>query len=323
MLTRRDFLTIGGVSLLGACRPPRRREDPPAEARPATEPSGTQPATEPTWMQTRAIPKTGEEIPVIGLGTWQTFDVGAREDERAPLLEVLQEFFAAGGRVIDSSPMYGAAESVVGDLVKQAGLTGKMFLATKVWTSGRAEGEAQIERSMQRMGAARLDLLQIHNLLDWRTHLKTLRALKEEGRIRYIGITHYARSAFDEMEKIIRTEELDFVQLPYSIAVREAEKRLLPAAQERRLAVLVMRPFEGGSLFSKTRGHPLPDWASEFDCTSWAQFFLKWIVGHPVVTCPIPATSKPKHLRDNVAAGAGRLPTEEHRRRMVELIESL
>ena len=269
-------------------------------------------------MLTRKHPRSGEALPVIGMGTWQTFDVGSDPAERAPLRQVLQRFLEAGGRVIDSSPMYGRAEQVVGELLAELGEQSKPFLATKVWTSGKAEGQQQMRESMRKMGQGRMDLMQIHNLLDWRTHLPVLREWKAEGRFRYIGITHYQLSAFDELERLMREESLDFVQLPYSLAVREAEKRLLPVAAETGTAVLVMRPFESGALFRQVRGKPLPPWAKDFDCTSWAEFFLKYILGHPAVTCPIPATSNPRHLEDNLRAGTGRLPDETMRARMVE-----
>jgi diketogulonate reductase-like aldo/keto reductase len=268
-------------------------------------------------MLTRPIPKTGEALPVIGLGTWQTFDVGAGQEERGPLGQVLKDFLAAGARVIDSSPMYGRAEGVVGALLKELGPAQRPFLATKVWTSGKQEGERQMEESLRRMGTERLDLMQIHNLLDWKTHLPTLRAWKAAGRIRYLGVTHYQLSAFDELERLLRTEALDFIQLPYSLAVREAEKRLLPAAADTGTAVLVMRPFEAGALMRKVQGKPLPPWAADLDCASWSSFFLKFILGHPAVTCPIPATGNPRHLADNLQAGFGRLPTEAQRRQMV------
>ncbi len=269
-------------------------------------------------MLLRPIPRTGEKIPAVGLGTWQTFDVGGSEGERGPLAEVLRLFFAAGGRVIDSSPMYGRAESVVGDLLRRVRPASAPFLATKVWTRGRSAGEEQMRESMRRMGTETMDLMQIHNLLDWETHLPTLRAWKDAGRLRYVGITHYALGAFDEMERILRKEKLDFVQLPYSVEVREAERRLLPAAAETGTAVLVMRPFEKGALFRAVRGRPLPAWAAEIDCRSWAEVFLKFILSHPAVTCAIPATSKPHHLAENVRAGTGRLPDEALRRRMAE-----
>jgi aryl-alcohol dehydrogenase-like predicted oxidoreductase len=271
-------------------------------------------------MNTRPIPKTGEQIPTIGLGTWQTFDVGSAAEERAPLVDVVKRFLAAGGRVIDSSPMYGNAEAVTGDVLAELGVIGAPFLATKVWTTGKQAGIEQMQRSMQRMRAERIDLMQVHNLQDWKTHLPVLRAWKQAGTIRYIGVTHYARGAFDEIERLMRTEQLDFVQIPYSIADRKAEQRLLPAARDTGTAVLVMTPFESGSLFGRVKGKALPAWAAELDCTSWAQFFLKFIVGHPDVTCPIPATSNPKHLSDNVQAGYGRLPDEATRRKMIEFL---
>jgi aryl-alcohol dehydrogenase-like predicted oxidoreductase len=272
-------------------------------------------AAAPPPLATRPIPRTGEALPVIGLGTWQTFDVGADAGARAPLRQVLADFLAGGGRVIDSSPMYGHAEEVVGDLLPPA--PHAPFLATKVWTRGRAQGEAEMQRSMHRLRAARLDLLQVHNLLDWRTQLDTLRAWKQDGRVRYIGVTHYALSAFDELERIVRDEQVDFVQLPYSVATRAAEARLLPAAADAGVAVLVMRPFEEGALFARVRGRPLPPWAAELDCTSWAQLFLKFILAHPAVTCPIPATANPRHLTDNLGGGRGRFPDPETRERIV------
>jgi aryl-alcohol dehydrogenase-like predicted oxidoreductase len=260
----------------------------------------------------RTIPSSGEKVPAIGLGTWSTFDVDGTPE---PLRDVMRSFVAAGGRVIDSSPMYGRAEEVVGRLLADVDVP--MFLATKVWTRGRDAGVAELARSMQRMGTKRLDLAQVHNLLDVDAHLPALREAKAVGRIRYIGITHWQRSSFAEMETLLRSESLDFVQLPYSVGVREAEARLLPAAADTGTAVLVMRPFEEGGLFQRVRGRSLPDWAAEIDCTSWAQVFLKWILAHPAVTCPIPATSDPDHLRDNVGAGRGRLPDDALRRRIV------
>jgi diketogulonate reductase-like aldo/keto reductase len=269
-------------------------------------------------MRTRPIPHTGEQLPVIGMGTYRTFDVSDAEAERKPLREVLRRLFAAGARVIDSSPMYGRAEEVVGALVDPAQ---RPFLATKVWTTGREEGIEQMRRSLQRMaphaGGGPFDLMQIHNLLDWRTHLPTLRAWKEAGTIRYWGITHYTASAFGEMEAIVRAEKPDFVQLPYSVGAREAESRLLPACADQGVAVLVERPFEAGSLFRDVVKRPLPAWAAEIDCTSWAQVFLKFILGHPAVTCPIPATANPEHMADDVRAGFGRLPDAPMRKRMV------
>ncbi len=271
-------------------------------------------------MRTKPIPGTGEPLPVVGLGTWQTFDVGPEGAARAPLAEVLRRFFDAGGRVIDSSPMYGRSESVVGDLVARVRPQAPPFLATKVWTEGREAGEEQMRESMRRLRADRIDLIQIHNLLDWQTHLATLRAWKEAGRIRYIGITHYALGAFDEMERILRRERVDFVQLPYSAGVREAEARLLPAAAETGTAVLVMRPFEQGSLLRAVRGKPLPPWAADLGCASWGQLLLKFILSHPAVTCALPATANPDHLADDVAAGTGPVPDERARQRIAEAV---
>jgi diketogulonate reductase-like aldo/keto reductase len=269
----------------------------------------------------RAIPKSGEPIPAVGLGTSRTFEVGTTDAARTGPREVLQAFAAGGGRVVDTSPMYGEAETVVGDLAQQLHLTGKLFLATKVWTRGRDDGIRQMETSFKRLRTARMDLMQIHNLLDWQTHLKTLRAWKEQGKVRYIGITHYTESAYDDLAQVLKQEDLDFVQFNYSIAEREAEQRLLPLAQERRVAVLVNRPFARAGLFDKVRNRELPAWAKEFDCATWAQFFLKFILSHPAVTCAIPATSKPKHLLDNMQAGLGKLPDAATREKMARLVQ--
>jgi diketogulonate reductase-like aldo/keto reductase len=277
----------------------------------------------PGAMLTRAIPRSGERIPAIGLGTWQTFDVGKSASERAPLVEVLRRFFAAGGRVIDSSPMYGRAEEVVGEVLAELGALDTPFRATKVWTTGKKEGLEQMERSRRRMRADAthpMDLMQVHNLQDWKTHLPVLRDWKREGVIRYLGITHYDRGRFGELERLMRTEELDFVQLPYSVVDRGAEKRLLPTAIDTRTAVLVMTPFESGGLFRQVKGKPLPAWAAELDCASWAQLFLKFLLGHPAVTCPIPATSNPDHVADNLRAGLGALPDEAMREKIAALV---
>ncbi len=271
-------------------------------------------------MLKRRIPasKDGEMLPVIGMGTWTTFDVGAGSAERAPLSEVLKVFHASGATLIDSSPMYGSSEAVTGDLVQQLGQQASTFYATKVWTSGRQQGLAQIERSMRLLKTPRLDLLQIHNLYDWRTHSTTLRALKAEGKIRYTGVTHYTTGAHADLESVMRAEPFDFAQFNYSIATRAAEQRLLPFCRERGIAVLINRPFEEGALFAQVRNRKLPPYAAELDCTSWAQFFLKFIVSHPAVTCVIPATSRATHMQDNVNAGFGTLPDTSLRQRMVK-----
>jgi diketogulonate reductase-like aldo/keto reductase len=266
------------------------------------------------------LPFNQEALPVIGLGTWQTFDVGAGAAERAPLREVLG---LLDGNVIDSSPMYGAAESVVGDLVADLALRERVFLATKVWTSGREEGLRQIEASLRRLRAARLDLLQVHNLLDADTHTATLRELKEAGRIRYMGITHYTSSAYVEVERWLKTRQYDFLQINYSLGERDAEQRLLPLAAELKVGVIANRPFAEGALFRKVKGKPLPAWAGELGVASWAQYFLKWIVGHPAVTCAIPGTARPDHMADNLAAGRGAPPGDAQRRRMAEYYDAL
>lgn len=268
----------------------------------------------------RPIPSTGEMIPAIGLGTWQAFDIGAAAAERAPRREVLQRFLAVGGRVIDSSPMYGAAESVVGTLAAELGVVDQLWVATKVWTTGRDAGVAQMEHSLTLLGKRPLDLVQIHNLLDWRTHLATLRQWKEAGRIRYLGITHYTASGYAALEQVLRSEPVDFVQLNYSLEEREAEQRLLPLAQERGVAVVVNRPFSAGGLFRAVRSRPLPLEAKALGCASWAEAFLKWILGHPAVTCVIPATSNPEHLVDNVRAGDGSLPDAALRAQLDRLL---
>jgi diketogulonate reductase-like aldo/keto reductase len=271
----------------------------------------------------RSVPSTGEKLPVIGLGSWQVFDVGPGDAERRPLEDVMARLVGLGGRVLDSSPMYGRSEQVIGEIAAKLRLHSSMFLATKVWTTGKEEGIASMERSLARLQTKKLDLMQVHNLVDARTHLATLRAWKEEGRLRYLGITHYNSSAYSEVVRLLRAEKVDFLQINCSLGEREAEGEILPLAQDRGVAVLINRPFGGGDLFSRIRQKPLPEWAAEFDCHSWAQFLLKWIVAHPAVTCAIPATGNVRHLEDNLQAGLGRLPDHKQRRRMVETIAQL
>lgn len=268
-------------------------------------------------VRTRSIPKTAEQLPIVGLGTWQGFDVGKDAAARAEREEVLRLLFDAGASLIDSSPMYGSAEGVVGDLLAKMKARDKAFLATKVWTWGEEAGIRQMDESFRRFQAEVIDLMQIHNLVDWRTHLRTLRAWKEDGRIRYIGITHYTEAALAELAAIIRKEPIDFVQLPYSIAMRDAEDELLPLAQEKGVAVIVNRPFEGGSLFQERRREALPPWAGELGIESWAQLFLKFVLAHPAVTCVIPGTGKPAHMADNLNAGRGALPDDTMRPQMI------
>ena len=272
-------------------------------------------------MATRPIPRSGEAIPVVGVGTWQTFDVGPNAPERAELKEVLRLLSENGGSVIDSSPMYGQAERVAGDLTAELASRDKFFFATKVWTSGRDSGIRQMEQSFRLMRTQRMDLMQVHNLLDLETHVKTLREWKAAGRIRYIGITHYHSGAYRDLERLVKTREYDFVQFNYSMAEREADERLLPVCADSGTAVIINRPFATASLFGQVKGKALPAWAADFDCTSWAQFFLKWILGHPAVTCVIPGTRRTAHLEDNVQAGMGRLPDAPTRKRMLEYLQ--
>ena len=307
MTTRRTVLRgIAGTSAwlaVGAARPGR---DDPAAA-----------------VIKRPIPRSGEQIPVIGLGTYDAFDVRVGESDRAPVKQVLQGLVHNGGSMVDSSPMYGRAEAVVGDLAAELELRQSLFLATKVWTSGREAGIRQMEESFRLLKTQTVDLMQIHNLVDWKSHTATLKEWKKQGRVRYIGVTHYHEGAYDELERLIKTKEYDFVQLNYSIAERAAEESVLPLAQEVGVAVIANRPFAKASLFSRVRGKELPNWATEFDCRSWAQFFLKYIVSHPALTCAIPATSNPKHLMDNMQAAYGLLPDEKTRRRMADLVDRL
>jgi diketogulonate reductase-like aldo/keto reductase len=271
---------------------------------------------------TRKIPSTGEDLPAIGLGTWQTFDAGNDTAAREQLREVLR-IFATAGKLIDSSPMYGTSESVAGDLIAELGVRDKLFIATKVWTSGRDEGIQQMETSFKRLRVERMDLMQIHNLVDVATHTKTLQDWKSQGRVRYIGITHYTSSAYAEVERWLKTGAYEFLQINYSLGERDAEKRLLPLAKERNLALIINRPFAEGALFRRTKGKPLPPWAAELGIASWAQYFLKWIVSHPAVTCAIPGTGRPEHMRDNLAAAQAPLPDAAARKRMTEYFDEL
>lgn len=268
-------------------------------------------------MNTRPIPRTGEHLPVIGMGTWQTFDVAGAPPA---LADVITKLLDGGGRVIDSSPMYGKAEEATGNLLAKTGKQGVPFLATKVWTSGKQEGIAQMARSMKRMRTGVIDLMQVHNLVDVHTHLPVLREMKAKGTIRYLGVTHYSHGQFGDIETLMKKEQLDFIQVPYSITDREAEKRILPTAKDTGTAVLVMTPFESGGLFGRVRSKPLPALATELGCTSWAQVFLKFILGHPAVTCPIPATAKAEHVVDNLGAGLGSYPDDAQRTELAKLI---
>lgn len=266
------------------------------------------PAATPARMNTRPIPSSGEALPVIGCGTWIGFDHASGSAEYQRLPGVLQALFDAGGRMLDSSPMYGRAEQNTGDLLQHANAHDKAFVATKVWTRGREEGIAQMEQSMRRLRAQRIDLMQVHNLVDWRTQLATLREWKAQGRIRYLGITHYTASAFDEVEAVLKAQALDFLQINYALDDRAAEQRLLPLAAQRGVAVIVNQPFGGGGLLRRLRERPLPGWAAEIGARSWAQLLLKFTLSHPAVSCVIPGTSRPEHMADNAAAGMGAVP---------------
>jgi diketogulonate reductase-like aldo/keto reductase len=302
-LDRRELLRYGCTAVAGLAMsaPVGAAAPPPAASSP---------------MLTRPVPATGEAIPVIGLGTWQTFDVGSSQAQRAPLEEVLGAFASLGGRLVDSSPMYGNSETVVGDLAAKLGLQSRLFVATKVWTSGRQAGIEQMQDSIAKLRTDPIDLMQVHNLVDVDTHLETLEAWKRAGRVRYLGITHHTAGAHDAVSRIVAARPLDFVQINYSAGEREAEQRLLPLARERGVAVIANRPFGGGGLLRRLAARPLPEWAGEIDCTSWAQLLLKFVVSHPAITCAIPATSRVAHLRDNMGAGRGRLPDERMRARI-------
>jgi diketogulonate reductase-like aldo/keto reductase len=268
----------------------------------------------------RRIPKTGEPIPAIGLGTWQVFDVAGDAGALAQARETLKAFAGRGGRVVDSSPMYGSAESVTGQLAAELGPPAHLFVATKVWTSGKQAGIDQMEDSMRKLRVARLDLMQVHNLVDADTHLDTLREWKAAGRVRYVGITHYHAGAHVELERCLERRAVDFIQVNYSVAEPEADHRLLRAATDHDVAVIVNRPFAAGAMFGQVRGKALPDWAKDIGCASWAQIFLKWILSHPAVTCVVPATRNPAHLADNLAASSGPLPDASMRRRMARCL---
>jgi aryl-alcohol dehydrogenase-like predicted oxidoreductase len=275
-----------------------------------------------SMMNKRPIPSTGESLPVVGCGTWRTFDVGDDSAAQARLAEVLNVLFAAGGSVIDSSPMYGSSEAVAGTLLTRLDAHQKAFVATKVWTQGREAGIAQMEESMRRFQQPRIDLMQIHNLLDWRTQLATLRDWKASGRIRYLGITHYTSSAFDEVEAVMRSEQLDFVQIDYSADDRAAAERILPLAAERRIGVIVNQPFGGGSLLARLRDRPLPGCAQEIGCATWAQVLLKFVLAHPAVTCVIPGTGRPEYMTDNVHAGIGAYPNAALQKQIITAIST-
>ncbi len=276
----------------------------------------------------KTILKTGEKLPVIGMGTSRTFDAGNDAELLLKLEEVTRTFFDMGGGIIDSSPMYGTSQKVIGQLlakVNHGKMNGKnnLFAATKVWVKGRQQGLEQMEQSLQQWGIKNFDLMQIHNLVDWQAHLETLQQMKADGNIRYIGITTSHGRYHDQLQEILKKHDFDFVQLSYNIANRDVESPLLSIAQEKGIAVIVNRPYQRGDLFRKVRDRPLPPWAQEFDCNSWGQYLLKYVVSHPAVTCAIPATTKVKHMKDNMLAGRGRLPTARQRVKMFKYFDSL
>jgi diketogulonate reductase-like aldo/keto reductase len=271
----------------------------------------------------KAIPATAEQVPVIGMGSWITFDVGKNAEPRNERLKVLRTFFEMGGGIVDSSPMYGSSQEVIGYCLARIADKRSLFSATKVWTWLQAHGVGQMDESKRLWGVEGFDLMQIHNLLSWQGHLETLLAHKAEGRIRYIGVTTSHGRRHDAMEQVMVEQPFDFVQFTYNILDRRAERRLLPLAAERGLAVIANRPFRGGDLFGYFARHPLPEWAQEFDCVNWAQFFLKFIVSHPAVACAIPATSRVDHMRENMGALHGRLPDQKMRERMIRYVENL
>jgi diketogulonate reductase-like aldo/keto reductase len=271
---------------------------------------------------TRTIPASGEALPAVGVGSWITFNVPLDTAAASALVPVLSAFFERGGAMIDSSPMYGYSESVIGRMLGQVPHP-RLFSATKIWTLGKTLGRMQFERSLELWGVPRFDLVHIHNLLDWETHLPTLKELKASGRVRYIGVTTSEGNKHDEMERALKRERFDFVQFTYNLADRRVEERLLPLAAERGAAVIINRPFDGGALFRAVREKPLPPWTAEFDCENWAQFFLKFILSHPAVTCAIPATRQTPHMIENMGALYGRLPDAQARRRMAQTWEML
>jgi diketogulonate reductase-like aldo/keto reductase len=257
---------------------------------------------------TRTIPSSGEAIPVIGLGTWQTFDVGRSAGDRAPLEQCIAEFASVPNGMIDTSPMYGPSEDVIGDLMTRLAVRERLFVATKVWTSGKKRGVDQMEQSMKKLRVDHVDLMQVHNLVDVQIHIETIRALKADGRVRYIGVTHYTAGHHDDVARVLEAEPVDFVQINYSVSEREAERLILPLAADRGIAVIINRPFGGGSVLGRLANKPLPGWAADIDCATWSQLLLKFVISHPAVTCAIPATSKVEHLRENMRAGMGRMP---------------
>ncbi|WP_044870299.1 aldo/keto reductase [Pseudomonas sp. LFM046] len=303
-ITRAEFLRLGASAALIAMSPFALGAD-----------MGSLP------LRRRSIPSSGEQLPVIGVGTYRGFDISRDASAAwADCRKVLKELFAAGGTVIDSSPMYGQAEEVVGGLLNELKANDRAFVATKVWTQGRQRGVEQMQHSMRLLQRQRVDLMQVHNLVDWKEHLVTLRQWKEEGRIRYVGVTHYTSSGYDELETVLRADHLDFLQIDYALNDRDAEERILPLAQDRGVAVLINRPFGGGNLLRNLQQQPLPKWAGDYDCRSWPQLLLKFCLSHPAVTCVIPGTGNPRHMLDNLQAGRGKEADQAFRERLIRAV---
>ena len=298
MFTRRDFIALSSLSFL---------------------PTLSTASISNQSMLKRMIPSSGEEMPVIGLGTSRVFDIEPSKNELNVREKILEVFYENGGRLIDTSPMYGMSEQIIGITAKEYIKKNRFFLATKVWTEGRENGVRQIEESFQKMRANKISLIQVHNLLDWKTQIKTLRSLKDEGRIDYIGITHYKSNAFNEMIKIMKAEKIDFAQFNYSMGEREAEQKILPFCKDNGIATLVNRPFMRGRLFKEVQNKKLPSWVADYDIDSWGQLFLKYIISHDAVTNVIPATSKPKNMFDNAKAGMGAMLDDKAKNRMLEI----
>ncbi|HEY0647953.1 aldo/keto reductase [Phenylobacterium sp.] len=306
MTWNRRELAAAALALAGCARAPAEAQEP---AKMDTTP-----------LITRKIPSSGEALPIVGLGTWQAFDIAPGGEDWAQAREALNAFAERGGKVVDSSPMYGRAEAAIGALSAELNVRPNLFLASKVWTQGRAAGERQLADSHRLMQAPVLDLMQVHNLLDLSTQLATLRAAKDAGRVRYVGVTHYTEGAYDDLEAVMRRERLDFIQINASVAERESEARILPLAAERGMAVLINRPFAGGDLFGRVRRLPLPGWAAEIGAQSWAQVLLKYVLSNPAVTCAIPGTRNPRYVLDNLGAATGVLPDATQRRRIVAAV---
>jgi aryl-alcohol dehydrogenase-like predicted oxidoreductase len=307
--TRRKILTLAaGVSAVFTFGPTG------AQTPPSTGTGGK-------TMQTRVIPSSQESLPIVGLGTYRGFDVAPDDPAYKQLPSVLRALFEKGGTVIDSSPMYGRAEQTTGELLSIHEPRSPAFLATKVWTRGREEGIAQMEESFKLLQTDRIDLMQIHNLLDWQTHLPTLRQWKEEGRIRYIGITHYTASAYEEVEAVLKAEPLDFLQINYALDDRGVEKRILPLCRERGVAVICNRPFGGGGLLGRLKEKPIPGWAAQVGVKSWPQLALKFLLSHSAVTCVIPGTGNPRYMTENAGAGFGPMLTDAQRHQLIALVD--